>query len=305
MPSPNDLGVVRASPLSEMEAYPNPFLGKEGITTGGGLALTGHPGIGESVLINFMIFWAERSVTGKSSFLWVVFNLRSAAGLPTLYISHSPTAALLWKDGKGYNMNMRNIDDATFRLLVPTDTWCLVDDNPDLACVPVLLVEGHRFIIHAASPGIDRMQWMKKVIGTYCFIMKPWDCGELIAGRQCQDINRRTADETQLANFHNLYGGSARDAYSFAHRMTEFETSLMCAFDRLQPDSIKRNLREVPSWFGPKSASQLLLSFFPVDDRIRTVWKVDSPSPHLQKVVLFSFGWICRSWSPGCGSSHV
>ncbi|KAF9048208.1 hypothetical protein BDZ89DRAFT_1057781 [Hymenopellis radicata] len=264
IPTPDDLGVVPAPPLSELDAYPNPFLGKEGVTTASGLVLTGLPGI------------------GKSRFLRVVLHLRIAAGLPSLYVPHSPTAALLWKEGKASQVNMHTLHDFRFRNLLPTDTWCLVDSNSDIPTVPAILVESERFIIQAASPGLSRMAWMKKVVGTRYFVMKPWDCGELIAGRQCQNARGRTANETQLADFHHLYGGSARDAYSFAHRIPAFESRLPLAFNRLRSDSIARIVCVEPSSFVEESTSHLVLSFFPVAKQTRTVWKVDSPSKSLR-----------------------
>ncbi|KAF9034500.1 hypothetical protein BDZ89DRAFT_515498 [Hymenopellis radicata] len=202
-PAPGDLGVVHASPLSDTMTYPNPFVGKTGVTTGGGVVLTGLPGI------------------GKSSFLWVVYNLRCAAGLPTLYVAESPSSSILWKGGKPYGINMITINREQLRQALPTDTWCLVDSDSTHVSIPEPLVTGRRFIIQAASPGVNRMQWMKKVMGTSYLIMRPWDCGELIAGRQCQQEAFRIYDETQLVDFYNLYGGSARDAYSFAPRVTQ------------------------------------------------------------------------------------
>ncbi len=48
-----DFGVVRAPSLSAMNAYPNPFLGQEGVSRLAWLS-TAFPGVGESVLIRFM-----------------------------------------------------------------------------------------------------------------------------------------------------------------------------------------------------------------------------------------------------------
>lgn len=54
-PAPGDLGVVQMSQsLSDMMEYPNPFTGKAGVTTSGGLVLTGLPGIGALFLIEFL-----------------------------------------------------------------------------------------------------------------------------------------------------------------------------------------------------------------------------------------------------------
>ncbi|KAF9025779.1 hypothetical protein BDZ89DRAFT_1161569 [Hymenopellis radicata] len=293
-PAPGDLGVVHASPLSDTTVYPNPFAGKTGVTCEGGLVLTGLPGI------------------GKSCFLWAVFNLRAMAGLPTLYVAGSPSSSILWKASKAYRVDLNNIDNLELQQLLPIDTWCLVDSHAGLVTVPQSLVSGDRFIIQAASPRMGRMQWKKKVVRTYYFIMKPWDIGELIAGRQCQRGRARTCHETQLVQFYNLYGGSARDAYFYAPRMEEFEESLSAAFDRLETDSIRHSFRRDPSLFVPESTSHLLLSYFPVDDRKRTVWTLDSPSPPLLKRLLSrinsNYKEAQKAWflfnlgssSPGC-----
>lgn len=97
---------------------------------------------------------------------------------------------------------------------------------------------------------------------------------------QFQDTHQARLDETQLANFHNLYGGSARDAYSFAYRPMDYELRVAQEMHRLQTSSIQDALILEPSSF-PQSTNHLILSYLPVDDRKRTVWKIDSPSPHL------------------------
>ncbi|KAF9048103.1 hypothetical protein BDZ89DRAFT_1058044 [Hymenopellis radicata] len=177
---------------------------------------------------------------------------------------------------------MNNIDDTLFRSLVPEETWCLIDSNNQLTSVPVYLVDSRRFVIQAASPRIRRMEWMQKVPHSQYFLMKPWDCSELIAARQCQTKLDQTADETQLANFHHLCGGSARDAYSFAYRMAAFESKIESALDDLERDAMARLRSHEPSSFVPESTSHRLLSFFPVTNQKRTVWKIDSPSESLR-----------------------
>ncbi|KAF8913690.1 hypothetical protein CPB85DRAFT_544935 [Mucidula mucida] len=134
----------------------------------------------------------------------------------------------------------------------------------------------------SASPGAHRrMEWMRKVVGTCYFIMKPWDCGELIAGYQCQDMHHARFDETQLADFYNLYGGCARDAYN----ATDLEPRVIRGLYCLQTNAIHHALVLQPCDACVLYES-FLLSFLPLDDRKRTVWKVDSPSPHLHRRLL-------------------
>ncbi len=80
--------------------------------------------------------------------------------------------------------------------------------------------------------------------------------------------------------------------------MEDFEAHLNRAFDRLQPDSSKRlcSSGDSPSSFVPESTSPLILSFFPISSRKRTVWKVDSPS---QYILDRLFSHIAKDYGEG------
>ncbi|KAJ6588317.1 hypothetical protein B0H19DRAFT_1098771, partial [Mycena capillaripes] len=62
--------------------------------------------------------------------------------------------------------------------------------------MPRLVDESGLFIVQASSPSPSRIYWRKKRTGTaHFFLMKPWTCGELVAGIQLQENN------TQLIGF--------------------------------------------------------------------------------------------------------
>ncbi|KAF8910226.1 hypothetical protein CPB85DRAFT_1455577 [Mucidula mucida] len=222
---------------------------EKGVTTSGGIVLTGLPGIGKSFLVHFMRF-----ALSASYFLWVLFNLRSAAGLPTLYLLDSPASTMFWKDGESYCIDMNHITCYELWNILPLDTWCLIDSHS----VPEALIKSDCFILQAASPSRTETMGPQRA---HCRTTQE----ELFRNFNC--------DETHLTEFHHLYGGSARDAYSFAHHRKDFEVSLELALCRLQPDSIWVAFCIEPSRSVPEPTSDLL-SFFPVDDRKRTVWKV-------------------------------
>ncbi|KAJ6524504.1 hypothetical protein B0H19DRAFT_1276466 [Mycena capillaripes] len=71
------------------------------------------------------------------------------------------------------------------------------------------------------SPREERAQWMKKTTPRpVVVVMRPWSAKELIAARWAQDIVPPTND--QLHKFVDLYGGSARDAYTFARQPDDY-----------------------------------------------------------------------------------
>ncbi|KAF9050844.1 hypothetical protein BDZ89DRAFT_1108032 [Hymenopellis radicata] len=200
-------------------------------------------------------------------------------GLPTLYAADS--RALFWKDGKAYLINL-NVGAVELEEALPYDTWCLVDSNAAFPSVPESLIHSCVAWRESHGPGLDEKGCRNELL-RHEALGSVW---ELIAGRQCQISTLRDRVETDLAKFHNLYGGSARHAYSFAHRLEEFDAVLNHAFTFLQPNSIRKTFSDSPSSLNSESTSQLLLSFFPLYDQDRTVWKFESPSPHLQQRLL-------------------
>ncbi|KAF8880131.1 hypothetical protein CPB85DRAFT_1341281 [Mucidula mucida] len=207
-----------------------------------------------------------RFALSASYFLWVLFNLRSAAGLPTLYLLDSPASTMFWKDGESYCIDMNHITCYELWNILPLDTWCLIDSHS----VPEALVKSDCFILQAASLLYYEAMGPQRAHCRVCSV-------ELLIDIIVNGITDDTGG--------TLYGGSARDAYSFAHHRKDFEVPLELALCRLQPDSIWVAFCIEPSRSVPEPTSDLL-SFFPVDDRKRTVWKVECPSPHLRKRLL-------------------
>ncbi|KAF8874907.1 hypothetical protein CPB85DRAFT_1346299 [Mucidula mucida] len=166
-------------------------------------------------------------LTGKSSLLWVLFNLRSAAGLPTLYLVDSPASTMFWKDGESYCIDMNHITRYELWNILPLDTWCFIDSHS----VPEALVKSDCFILQAASPTMGPQRAHCRVCSVELLI-------DII-------VNGITDDT----------GGTLPK---------DFEVSLELALCRLQPDSIWVAFCIEPSRSVPEPTSDLL-SFFPVE----------------------------------------
>lgn len=121
------------------------------------------------------------SPSGKSYFLWLVWNLRIAANLPTILINAYPSA-LFWINGQAYKVDDMN-ERASRSFYFPERTWCLIDSDDELDGLPRVSVSWGCFILKVASPDTVGY-WMQKnsseLIG-----MKDWEYGELVAGLVC------------------------------------------------------------------------------------------------------------------------
>ncbi|KAJ7272617.1 hypothetical protein B0H12DRAFT_589129 [Mycena haematopus] len=119
---------------------------------------------------------------GKTLFLSVIFRLRMTANLPTIFMK-SETKALIYQNGQ---LSVLNTPESyTLRESAPDDTWVLIDSNERLTDIPEEVVESKFFIIQAASPRPEHLEYRKKLSGNskhqFC-LMKPWSLPELIAG---------------------------------------------------------------------------------------------------------------------------
>lgn len=127
--------IFKEPKLSALQRYPNPFAGNDAITRGGGLVVTGLPGIGDSVLSMFPVCTDWSTTTGKTCFLWLIWHLRRAQNLPTMYVK-STRQARLWKDNKLYHIDLSQIAIRDLKPALPRNTWCLVASNRELVDVP-------------------------------------------------------------------------------------------------------------------------------------------------------------------------
>jgi hypothetical protein len=114
-------------------------------------------------------------MTGKTCFLALLFHLRVAANLPTLYMSDE-VSMILYKNRK--LGELQNTSSITLLLNMPEETWCLIDSN-----VPGFIENTQFFIVQATSPRQKRMEYVKKLHGdSQLCLMSPWSLRELIMG---------------------------------------------------------------------------------------------------------------------------
>ena len=180
---PEQLRIKTSVNLSDVETYPNPFNLAENrglFMPGCAVIITGLPGIGWLVFCHQVLL--IESVSGKTRFLCLLFYLRVAANLPTLYMSQGDNAIVYKDSGFGWlqppNLNWMSLKDN-----MPENTWCLVDSNKSLNRVPPAVIQSGLFIIQAASPREDRMKYVKGLDGTFQFcLLRDWTLAELIVG---------------------------------------------------------------------------------------------------------------------------
>ncbi|KAI9462947.1 hypothetical protein HD554DRAFT_2316226 [Boletus coccyginus] len=205
-------------------AFTNPFLAPNFPPEGKkpGIIVTGAPGIGKSVLLEFIL------------------HLRNLAGLPTLFVRDEKRVDLFASDGV-FRYKGPLID----RSELPPSVWVLVDSNTELVGVPEWVRNLGCFIVQAASPRPDRLHWALKEAGVSWYIMKMWSLEEVLAARTLQVKSPPSA--AQLTTFFELYGPSARAAYSFAHRIQDFESQLQAAIDSLSLDHVTKMVDDLAS----------------------------------------------------------
>jgi hypothetical protein len=114
-----------------------------------------------------------------------VLVLRILAGCLTIFQSTSNTFYIFNAVGL-YSVDVTNIElpeKYRFYKAISPQYWCLVDCNRDVPVVPHFLSQSRAFILQAASPRSERIDWVKK----YSFLapryfMKNWLLDELIMG---------------------------------------------------------------------------------------------------------------------------
>ncbi|KAI9464383.1 hypothetical protein HD554DRAFT_1269970 [Boletus coccyginus] len=206
-------------------AVTNPFLAPNFPLEGErpGIIVTGAPGIGKSVLLEFIL------------------HLRNLAGLPTLFVRDERRVDLFASDGVFRYEGWSPIN----RSELPPSVWVLVDSNTELVGVPEWVRNLGCFIVQAASPRPDRLHWALKEAGVSWYIMKMWSLEEVLAARTLQVKSPPSA--AQHKTFFELYGPSARTAYSFAHCIQYFEYQLQGAIDSLSVDHVTKMVDNLAS----------------------------------------------------------
>ena len=112
--------------------------------------------------------------------------LQVLAGCPTILHSKSSYCYIFNAAGL-YRVDLTNNEffDEQYQLknVISLQYWCLVDCNHDILDMPHFLSQSCTFILQAASPQSDRIDWVKK----YNFLapryfMKNWPLDKLIMG---------------------------------------------------------------------------------------------------------------------------
>jgi len=145
--------------------------------------VTGQPGIGHPLTLHH--FAEPDPQSGKSVFLIWLLMERLALGLPTA-LQTERNVALLFHDG-GVT-KFQNLDDpihcegSRFPTSSPAGRiWVLVDSNQRLfEPVPIFLMRGGPFfVVEAASPCEERLDWANKVLAEL-FHMETWSFTEVL-----------------------------------------------------------------------------------------------------------------------------
>ncbi|KAJ6588321.1 hypothetical protein B0H19DRAFT_203275 [Mycena capillaripes] len=231
------------------------------------IIITGEPGI------------------GKTSSLLLIFNLRMALDLPTLFMS-AERQAIIWSHGSlrhVYDLKPNHID------ALPSNTWCLIDSNSELEKMPRVVDESGLFIVQASSPRASRMHWRQKRTRTvHYYLMKPWTCGELIAGIQLQEDSTELIDfsEEEYMEFYAQYGGSARDTYT---RIGDAAWPLIirtAAQELTRADITHALYSEPASLVINDNVSHTLFSAFPLTDADRRQFRIAPASTWALQEIL-------------------
>lgn len=142
-------------------------------------------GCRESVTPSFyaiLSLYSDLFTTGKSIFLYYIWNLRRHLNLPTLYM---PTGeiAWVWKENQYFQIQLSSCTKEDLQRFLPENTWCLVDSSQNVVDVPQNVYNTRRFILQASEPRKDGLLWIEKApIRVTYFAMREWTAAEFIAG---------------------------------------------------------------------------------------------------------------------------
>ncbi|KAG8891391.1 hypothetical protein FRB99_003624, partial [Tulasnella sp. 403] len=231
----------------------------------GGVIVSGHPGIGKTLFLYYIPY--QRLLDRKPTLLQTdnnVFYLFSDSGVQEL------PSSLSYLGG-----------------IVHPGTWALVDSNVNVTMPAEAILDCRKvFIISAASPRPDRMKWRKARnqhrICTY--YMELWTPEELVAALPYQGLGDEEAPtEAQLRTFYDLYGPSARDAYSFARQPDEYEEMLRIAINNLTGDAIRKAMwsRNLDSVGMKESHKVFLVQPSPQDDALQSARSSGGETSHI------------------------
>ncbi|KAJ7145413.1 hypothetical protein C8R43DRAFT_1012709 [Mycena crocata] len=206
--NPREIRVQKRVPSPSSQPFRNPFqedVHRHLTSEDTALVITGLPGI------------------GKTRFLVLLFHLRVAANLPTLFMANKSTAYFYKNHQLGA---ITGFGPTVFADNIPPSTWCLIDTNDELVTIPRSIIDSGRFIVQTASPRAEHMKYTRKLSKPHqCCVMKPWSLAELVAGLSLQPHLHRVS-ETNVKAFYDRFGGAARILYRNVFDPKAFEAQV-------------------------------------------------------------------------------
>ncbi|KAI0038280.1 hypothetical protein FA95DRAFT_1613506 [Auriscalpium vulgare] len=227
-----------------------------------GFILTGHPGIGKTLCLYFLLC------------------LRLLAGRPTLF-QHTADCVFRYRST---GVTQINFSDHPSLYNLPDGTWILVDSNRQVKDVHKCLMESKGFIVQASLPRVERMKWRSKgCVST--FIMRPWSLAELIVGQTCIEGQLRSS-EAEIESFGRKYQPSARLVYTQSRRASAYEEELVTAVACLTLTILQDVIRSTRGLHFPEedNVSHRILLVKP--GATRGVAAASVPTAHLVRTVM-------------------
>ncbi|KAL5514237.1 hypothetical protein ACEPAG_2325 [Sanghuangporus baumii] len=194
---------------------------------------------------------------GKSAFLLVVLALRLLAGLTTVY----------------------------------HETWFLVDSNKGIIEPPQSFIDAcnssSRKLIIAASPRKNRFDFTSKDMCYRTVWMNPFSFAEYIEARGLQGSNTLPC-ELDLETFFQLYGPSARAAFSMVTKPDNYKNILQSNIDWISSTGIEKTLRNINQGYFENQFSQLVFVAKRLHDKPYDFY-VEFASRFITELVLDAF----------------
>ncbi|KAK0239187.1 hypothetical protein EDD85DRAFT_1022578 [Armillaria nabsnona] len=159
--------------------------------------VTGHPGI------------------GKSLFIYYLLILRLISGLPTA-LQIGQTNSFHFFDSSGVYIIMHSLSSGSLRRFVPKGTWALVEDgipSPEGQANIFSSPGSPFFVVNTCSPQHRYSNYMNNKIGSETYYMLPFSWKELML---CRHLLRRpeVPTENDTSRWYDRFGPSARACYN-------------------------------------------------------------------------------------------
>ncbi|KAF7365111.1 Carboxylic ester hydrolase [Mycena venus] len=215
--------------------------------------ILGHPGIGKTALLPIILVLRclARRVTFlqmKPDEMWMFYPFLRTA----------------------YRLRTNDIMPNELRMLLPRDTWALIDSNEQISSVPPCITSMRSFVIQTTSPKAFRTDWIaKRGYGVVWWYMASWTLPELICGRDFDplDEDARPTSEKDLEAFVAVCPPSARLADLLQDEHFDFEKhashKLGIKISAMTLQSIIRLLSDDPEFDKDDTISHHVLAVTP------------------------------------------